>query len=181
MRFLLAAFISLWLAVPAAADQKDPRLEGLFELLRSAPNPAAAQQVEDQIWRIWLEHPHERTREATLIGISFMSQGQARLADLAFKEAIELSPEFAEAWNKRATLRYLTGDLEGSIADCAEVLKLEPRHFGALSGLGLIHMSLEQWDVAAGWFEQALAVYPQAPGMRQNLETARRNALGRKT
>ena len=121
------------------------------------------------------------TREATLIGISFMSQGQARLADLAFKEAIELSPEFAEAWNKRATLRYLTGDLEGSIADCAEVLKLEPRHFGALSGLGLIHMSLEQWDVAAGWFEQALAVYPQAPGMRQNLETARRNALGRKT
>lgn len=181
---VFAAFFALSLSLvgpPAAADQTDPRLDELFEKLQSAPDLEAAQPLDREIWRIWLEHPDTRTREVTLIGTSFMSGGQPALAEIAFNEAIRRHPDFAEAWNKRATLRYLTGDLDGSVADCAHVLKLEPRHYGAMSGLGQIEMRLKHWQGAARWFERALAVNPHMPGVEALLETARKKAAGEET
>lgn len=178
---VLAVLGLLAQAGPAAADQTDPRLDRLFQELRSAPDYAAAQPIDEQIWRIWLEHPDKRTRESVLIGVSFMNGGRIELAELAFKEAIERSPDFAEAWNKRATLRYLTGDLEGSVADCAQVIALEPRHYGALSGLGLIHAALKDWESAIRWYKAALAVNPHMPGIRAGLKFAEREFLGEET
>lgn len=185
MRLLLSAFaiICLTLLAPAtaSADQKDPRLDKLFSDLKAAPDPASARKIDDQIWRIWMQHPDERTRESLLIGISFMNGGRAELAELAFKEAIERDPEFAEAWNKRATLRFLNGDIPGSIADCAHVLKLEPRHFGALSGLGVMNAKIGDWKAAVHWYEQALMVHPQLPGIQAALKEAKRRMLGDET
>ena len=181
VRPLLAACLLVGLALPAAADQTDPRLDALFARLQAAPDAAAAQPIEAEIRRIWLEHPDKRTREVTLIGTGFLNGGRPQLAELAFKEAIQRSPDFAEAWNKRATLRYLVGDYTGSIEDCAHVLKLEPRHFGALAGLGHINMALKDWDAAIRWYKEALAVNPNMPGVIEVLEEARKKALGEET
>jgi tetratricopeptide (TPR) repeat protein len=157
------------------ADQNDPRLNYLFLQLKAAESAAAASEHEDKIWRIWLEHPDKRTREVILIGIAFMNRGEARLAELAFTEALERNPEFAEAWNKRATLRYMIGDLEGSVADCANVLKLEPRHYGAMAGLGMISASQKNWRRAAEWYKRALEIHPHFRGAKIGLENALEN------
>ena len=79
-------------------------------------------------------------------------------------------PEFAEGWNKRATVYYLAGEYRQSIADCAEVLKRNPRHFGALSGLGLIYMRLERYDEALAWSRKALEVNPNMLGVEFNIK-----------
>jgi len=85
---------------------------------------------------------------------------------------IALAPEWAEAWNKRATVRYLAADYPGSIADCRETLARTPYHFGALAGRGLCHMALEQYAPAAAMFRRALEVHPHLEGVRQNLRSA---------
>lgn len=175
------AFLAALFVLPAAADQRDPRLDGLFRDLQAAPDLAAAGPIADSIWRIWLEHPDDATQEALLLGAAYMNRGDARQAERAFNEAIERDPEFAEAWNKRATLRYLMGDLDGSVADCAQVLKLEPRHFGALAGLGMIHMAVEDWKGAVRWYEAALAANPHMPGVAAGLTEAKRRLKGDET
>ncbi len=168
-------------AAPCRADQFDPRLDDLFARLKTAPNLSASRKIETEIWGIWLQHPDAKVSEATQAGIGHMNAGEAEAAEADFTRAIERSPDYAEAWNKRATLRYFTGDFKGSVADCAQVLKLEPRHFGALSGLGMIHMAIEDWAGAARWFEEALKVNPHMPGVAASLAEARRRALGRET
>jgi tetratricopeptide (TPR) repeat protein len=85
---------------------------------------------------------------------------------------IVLAPDWAEAWNKRATVRYLATDYPGSIADCRETLARTPHHFGALAGQGLCHMALEQYAPAAAMFRRALEVHPHLEGVRQNLRSA---------
>ncbi|MEQ9124888.1 MAG: hypothetical protein RIM80_20245, partial [Alphaproteobacteria bacterium] len=95
---VFAAFFALSLpATPAAADQTDPRLDELFEKLQSAPDLEAAQPLDREIWRIWLEHPDTRTREVTLIGTSFMSGGQPARPHKALKQAIPPHPDIPEA------------------------------------------------------------------------------------
>ena len=164
---MIAGYMAL-ASVQAVADQKDPRLDDLFAKLQSPSTTVAeARRLDAQIWRIWLQHPDARTYEATQIGISAMNGGRARLAELAFTEAIDRHPDLAEAWNKRATLRFIIGDLDGAIKDCAEVLKLEPRHFGALSGLGQIFMAKQEWALARRWFEETLKVHPHLPAVEQ--------------
>jgi len=116
-----------------------------------------------------------------LIGMAFLQDGKADLAELSFNEAIQRHPDFAEAWNKRATFLFLKGDVAGSIADCAHVLELEPRHFGALSGLGLMYAQLQNWEAAVHWYEQALAIHPNLPGIRAGLKEATRRLKGDET
>ena len=185
MRKLAATltFLLMLGGVPGAAnaDQRDQRLDGLFDILRTAPDFQTGRQIEDQIWRIWLEHPDKKTQEAVLIGMTFMRQGKRDLAELSFKRAIDRDPEYAEAWNKRATLRFLADDYAGSIADCAQVLKLEPRHFGALAGLGLMYAQLNNWEASVHWYEQALAVHPNLPAVEAGLKEARRRLDGEET
>lgn len=165
----------------ATADQTDPRLDALFAGLKAAPGLARAQRLEAQIWRIWLQHPDAEAYKATQLGVAHMNRGDADAAERAFSRAIKRQPDFAEAWNKRATLRFFTGDLDGSVADCAQVLRLEPRHFGALAGLGMIFSALEDWPSAIHWFETALAVNPLMPGVEAGLAAARRRQKGEET
>lgn len=182
-RAVIAALALLLLLAPHAghADQTDPRLDALFSQLQTASDPAAAARIDAEIWRIWGRHRDQRAFETTVVGATFLSQGQTELAALAFTEAIDRAPDFAEAWNKRATLRYLTGDLEGSVADCIQVLRLEPRHYGALSGLGLIAMRKQDWQAAIRWFEAALALNPHMTGAQENIAEARKRWKGEET
>src|SRR5262249_58902220 len=85
---------------------------------------------------------------------------------------IETAPTFAEGWNKRATVRYMAENSPASIADCRETLARNPHHFGALSGQGLCHLMLGQFDEAALLFRRTLAVHPHLGSARNNLRTA---------
>lgn len=158
--------LALTILTPAAAsaDQTDPRLSGLFEKLRDAETFAIAHAVEQKIWVIWHEPPdHLEVSMAMDRGLRAMRESNHEEALAAFDDAVRLAPDFAEAWNKRATINYLLGDYGASIADVQQTLLLEPRHFGALSGLGLINLALGRKADALAAFEAALAVHPYLP------------------
>ena len=180
---LFAALSATIMLAPmhATADQNDPVLDGLFKQLQAAPNVHAGQALDREIWQAWLRHQDDRTESLLTLGASAMNRGRIDVAMGAFNEAIKRHPNFAEAWNKRATLKFFTGDLEGSVADCAQVLKLEPRHYGALSGLGMIYMTLEDWDGAIRWIEAALEINPHMPGARAALAEARKKFAAEET
>jgi tetratricopeptide (TPR) repeat protein len=91
----------------------------------------------------------------------------------AFTRVIERQPDFAEGWNKRATVYFLIGDFDQSLADCDETLKRNPDHFGALSGCGMIYAQREELERAVEYFERALAVNPNLQGIEQGLALVR--------
>lgn len=167
------------LAAPSAwADQRDPRLDGLFVRLKAAPDAATAAPVATEIWRIWGETPDETDADLMARGIRAMNGGDAVTAGAAFDLLILRAPEFAEAWNKRATLRYLQDDDAGSVADIRRTLALEPRHFGALSGLALILERQERTEAALESLKAALAINPFLPGGRERLDALAERAAG---
>lgn len=171
--------LSLVLAsVSARADQNAPELPGLFDQLLGAASGSQASEVESQIWQHWLQAPDEAS-EFLLSQVSqAMNVGQLQLALKLSTQLIDGSPKFAEAWNKRATVHYLMGDNTSSVADIGETLALEPRHFGAISGLGLIFMREKNMEAAVDAFEQVLAISPASNSARSSAERAR-NELGR--
>jgi tetratricopeptide (TPR) repeat protein len=111
-------------------------------------------------------------------GLEQMQDREVDAAIQTFSEVIRRKPEFAEGWNKRATLYYVRGDLEKSLADCDEVMKRSPVHFGALSGYGLIYLQLGQPERALQYFERALAVDPNLDQIQAAFD-ALREALDR--
>jgi tetratricopeptide (TPR) repeat protein len=175
------AVIAFWLlsvlAPPLAADQKDPRLPGLFAALAAAPSPELAQPVELRIWEIWFEHGDPVILKLMENAVLAMAVDDFATAERALNQVVVLAPDYAEGWNRRATLYFLTGRIDASLADIATVLALEPRHFGALSGQGLCHLAKDQLPEAAAAFEEALAVNPQMQGARSNLD-ALKDLLG---
>jgi tetratricopeptide (TPR) repeat protein len=171
--FILAI---VWLATavaggyPALADQKDPRLDALFEQLQTAGSHAEAQVIEAQIWLIWMDAKDGPTDTLMQLGLAAMQSGNLPGALELFDAVTVQKPDFAEGWNKRATVLYMLGAYDRSAEDVAKVLALEPRHFGALAGLGLIDMERDRPDAAMESFEKALKLNPQMPGVKQRLE-----------
>ncbi|NDG45446.1 MAG: hypothetical protein EBY36_12270, partial [Gammaproteobacteria bacterium] len=132
-------------ALQARADQNDPRLNDLFAELKTQANQERADAITGEIWSIWREIDDPASADALEKGVRAMSSRQYRTAYQYFTEVIERSPDFAEGWNKRATLLYLVDSYDESIQDIKETLRREPRHFGALSGLGLIFLKQHQF------------------------------------
>jgi len=176
MRFLIAIFV-LWAVIvsapPVLADQNAPQLQELFQQLHDAPDPNAARRIERRIWVLWTRHEDSAVSELMKTGLGQMEKRDYGSALETFEEMVALAPDFAEAWNKRATVEWLLGNYQASLTDIDRTLSLEPRHFGALSGRGLVYISLEKWDLALEAFQDALAVYPQMIGPRVNSEAIR--------
>ena len=170
---------SVWLMPPAQADQTNPALNTLFTKLQSEDGGALAPELTAKIWLIWHQTSDLTVERHLRSGIAAMNAGDFALAANEFDTVVTLAPNFAEGWNKRATLRFITGQYRESIADCGKVLELEPRHFGALSGLGLIHAQLGEDTEALLWFEQAVKVNPHMPGAQQNIETIKNRLRGK--
>ena len=166
-------------AGPAAADQNDPRLGLLFDRLLEAPDPGAAQEVAAGIWQIWFETDDAAVRILMKDAAGAMGRGDARTAMRAYDQVVAIAPGFAEGWNMRATLNYMIGAYESSLADIEKTLMLEPRHFGALSGRGLVYTELKDWELALHAFEQALKVHPRMPGARISAEAIRQTLENR--
>lgn len=176
---VVAGMLSL-LAAPALADQKDERLDRLFEKLAAAPDDTQAHAVEMAIWKVWMQPKTAGVKVLLRTGIQDMEDGENESAEQNFSAAIELEPDFAEAWNKRATVRYMMGNYAGSIQDIEHTLSLESRHFGALSGLGLIYDALDEKRAAIEAFRAALEINPHMPGIRDRLKRLVLEVEGRK-
>lgn len=152
------------------AAQDDPRLEGLFESLLQPLEAEEARLVEVMIWRIWGEIDDPKIERLLDYGTQAMALGAYDRALMNFNAVVELAPEMSEAWNKRATLHYLMGNYPESIVDIERTLALEPRHFGALSGLGLVHLALDNDEQALEAFEAGLKVNPHMPGPKAHAQ-----------
>jgi tetratricopeptide (TPR) repeat protein len=136
------------------------------------PDPVRAARAAAALWQMW--HRSGRPALDALLrdGIEAMERRALAEADTLFTRLIEAAPEFAEGWNKRATVRYLARDYAGSIADCRCTLARNPNHFGALSGQALCHLALGEYREAADLCRRALVVHPHLDGTRANLRTA---------
>ena len=132
--WLLSLFFLLFLSASAFADQNDVRLAELFRSLKSTESVSIASVFESKIWHIWMEHYDSEVESAMFQGVEAMKLQQFEQAFAHFSLLIKLAPDYAEGWNKRATVLYLMGRFKESEADVMRTLKLEPRHFGALSG-----------------------------------------------
>jgi tetratricopeptide (TPR) repeat protein len=178
LRACLAAFIGLILAagVHAQNNGSTTMLDTLFDKLQTATDPSAIQSLEAAIWEQWTTVPGDVQRQLMMRGIAEMEQQELESAAGTFTKLIELSPELSEAWNKRATVRWLMGNFPGSLADICETIKREPRHFGAYSGLGMIRAQMNEPARAAAAFQLAKKYNPHIMGLDAEIE--RLKALG---
>lgn len=161
MRYLKIIILLLTLTPAlAVADQSNPALNDLFRSLQ-VTTATKARDIESKIWSLWVVHDSNPDATGMMrLGIQMMQANQLSEAGLVFSRLIDTQPDFAEAWNKRATVRYMLGDHDGSKADIVEVLEREPRHFGALSGLAMIHMQNGNLKGALNAYEAALLINP---------------------
>jgi len=146
--------------LPKVGADRTKGLDFLFGALKAAPDEASAKHVEARIWAIWLQTPSDT---AALLMARAKAAIDVQQTDVALKlldAVIKLRPDYTEAWNRRATLYYLKNDYGRSLADIQQVLIREPRHFGALAGLGMIMHDLGDDKRALDAFRKALAVNP---------------------
>ena len=142
------------------ANDRDTRLNQLFNELK-VNKAKVASIVEQEIWSLWSTHPTDEKLTARLEeGSMFVRNQQPKRAREIFTEVINLDENWAEAWNKRATVLYMLGEYQKSQEDIDKVLELEPRHFGALAGQGMVNIKLKNYEKAIRSYEEAQEIYP---------------------
>ena len=158
--------------LPKVGADRTKGLDFLFGALKAAPDEASARHVEARIWAMWMQTPSDT---AALLMSRAKTAMDAQKTDVALKlldSVIKLRPDYTEAWNRRATLYYLKNDYVHSMQDIQPVLIREPRHFGALVGLGMIMQEVGDDKRALEAFRKALAVNPhleKVPDMVKSL------------
>ena len=147
-------------AGPNAPTRADPELDALFMQLAQAEDQQQAAPIEQAIWARWADSGSPTVNILLERANAAETAGDAELAERFLDQASDLAPDYAETWNRRANLYYSTDDYPGAIAAIQETLKREPRHFGALAGLGLIYEELGQQRQALEAFRAALVIHP---------------------
>ncbi len=177
-RIVSLAFTScIGMGMPAAADQHDPSLEPLMTELKTVRTAEAARPIEQRIWTIWGKSGGAAVDTLMEQGIARLNEGNNDAALGLFDRIVQLAPDFAEGWNKRATTLYAMGLFERSMQDIDKVPALEPRHFGALSGLGLCNIRLGNDKAALAAFQHAAALDPNLPGVQANVEALKKRLI----
>lgn len=170
MKKLLIVSFLFFFSSSILADQKDSRLNTLFEKLYLSSSNLESSIIISDIWEIWsiIENPNVQQlyNKAKLQ----MDNGEFQSAIQLFTKVININPEFAEAWNKRATTYFLMGDFDKSISDIEKTLILEPRHFGALDGLAEIYLLKKDLIKAAATYEKILKIIPSSKKSKDRLE-----------
>jgi tetratricopeptide (TPR) repeat protein len=207
-RRLTALLAALLLAAPAAAQilEREPalqalkapdaaeRLRGVVGIARHGRMPDAPALIaalrdpdervraaaEQALWIVWSRSGKPEVDKLFVQGLDEMNGGRLDDGIATFSRVIELAPEFAEGWNKRATLYFLAGDYRRSLADCDEVMKRNPAHFGALAGYGQIYLRLDQPEQALEYFKRALAVNPNMTGVEIQIRLIEHSLAQRK-
>ncbi|MGY8708525.1 tetratricopeptide repeat protein [Bradyrhizobium sp. 18BD] len=158
---------------------RSKNLDFLFGALKAAPDEASARHVEARIWAIWIQTPSDT---ASLLMARAKTAVDAKKIEVAIKlldAVIKLRPDYIEAWNRRATLYYMQNDYGRSLADIREVLIREPRHFGALAGLGMIMQEVGDEKRALEAYRKALAVNPHLEKIPEQVKALTEKVEGR--
>jgi tetratricopeptide (TPR) repeat protein len=169
-------------AQPPDKLPKVPRgqdIEFLFGALKAAPNAEAAKAVEGRIWALWMISPSDT---ATLLMSRVRTAAEAKNFDLAVQlldAIVVLRPDYVEAWNRRATIHYMRKDFTRSIEDIRQTLAREPRHFGAMAGLGLIMQELGEDKRALDVYRKAIEVNPHMPKIPDLIKSLTEKVEGR--
>lgn len=150
----------------AVAQQPSPELDTLFAKLRAPDVGSEALRIEPKIWSLWMQGGTAADNDKLALATQSMNIGAFDLADQQMTELLATSANFPEVWNKRATLYFMMGRLDDSLADIVKVLDLEPRHFGALSGRGMIYQRQGKNAEALAAFKEALSMNPNMVGAR---------------
>ena len=164
---------------PKTSAERTKSLDFLFGALKAAPDDESARHVESRIWALWMQTPSDT---AALLMLRARAAMEAQQMDVALKlldAVIKLRPDYIEGWNRRATLYYMQNDYARSLADIAQVLSREPRHFGALAGLGMIMQDLGEDKRALEAFRKALAVNPHLEKVPDLVKTLSDKVEGR--
>jgi tetratricopeptide (TPR) repeat protein len=165
--------------LPNVGADRTRGLDFLFGALKAAPDEASAKHVEARIWALWMQTPSDT---AALLMARAKAAMDAKQTDVALKlldAVVKLRPEYVEAWNRRATLYYMQNDYTHSLEDIEQVLSREPRHFGALAGLGMIMQDLGDDKRALDAFRKALAVNPYLEKVPELVKTLTEKVEGR--
>ena len=142
------------------ANTINDQLNKLFDDLKIS-SESSSFLIEQKIWKLWSTHPNDEKLTTLLAeGSAAVNNNQLTEAINIFTTVIELDPNWAEAWNKRATVFYLVGQFQKSQDDIDKVLNLEKRHFGALAGQGLVNIQLKNFEKAIKSYQKALEIYP---------------------
>ena len=163
---VMMPWLFLLLAVQVALSDgrssiNDEELGLLFNQLLEIQSPSEADEITLKIWEIWTNDAETEFGQSTMLeGVSLMNRNSLVAAEELFSELIRVSPDYIEAWNKRATVRYMMGQLENSLNDVYVVLSKEPKHFGAMSGLGLIMIQRENFEGALSAYKKLIAIHP---------------------
>ena len=157
--------ISLFFFSSVNAEERNNKLDKLFDELKNTKDESSAQVIENEIWEIWSIHPSDdrrgfRLTELLIQGTRLMNMRELSKAYELFTKVITVESDWAEAWNKRATVLYLMKQYESSLADIEITLVLEPRHFGALSGQALNYIELNLYEKAIESYKAAQKIYP---------------------
>ena len=143
------------------SEDRNLKLDQLFDQLKNSNSISKALEIEIKIWNIWSTHPtQEKLTQSLEKGSDLMSKGELVSAYKIFSTIIDFAPEWAEGWNKRATVLYLMGRYNDSLNDIEEVFKRESRHFGALSGQGLVQTKLGNYEKAIKSYQAVQKIYP---------------------
>jgi tetratricopeptide (TPR) repeat protein len=173
LSMLCAIVLLTGMAAPGAVAQTAPlqppgseagartkALDDLFARLKATKAQDDGDEIVTQIWKLWQRSGNEKLDAAMEQAMLLMGQGLGSLAMPILDEIVAEKPDWAEGWNKRATVLYLMGEHDRSLADIDRVLALEPRHFGAIAGIGLIRIAKGEMREALAAFRRALAINP---------------------
>ena len=154
------------------AEERDNKLDKLFTQLKNTKDLSSAQVIENEIWEIWSVHPSDdrrgfRLTELLTQGTRLMNMRELSKAYKLFTQIIAVEPDWAEAWNKRATTLYLMDQYQSSLDDIKITLTLEPRHFGALSGQALNYIELKEYEKAIKSYRDVQKIYPIMDGAKK--------------
>ena len=151
----------LFSAASTLFSQSNEKIEVLLDELALAQSSNEALSIRKQIWSLWLDgYKDQKNKQKIDFALKLFNSGDLEKADRAFSEIIKLEPGYVEGWNKRATLKFLLGDFNRSLLDIQEVLKRQPRHFGAISGSGLIHMHNKNFKDAYNSYKKLSQIDP---------------------
>jgi tetratricopeptide (TPR) repeat protein len=152
------------------ADTLPSRLTGLFRELSAQEPVKPVEEIEDQIWALWVSHEDKLAEETMAAAVDAISSGELQKAKPLLDYLVGKHPDWAEAWNKRATLAFIEKRDADSLLDIAQTLRLEPRHFGAISGFGNICLRNGHLNEARAAFQIALAINPHMEELRDMVE-----------
>jgi tetratricopeptide (TPR) repeat protein len=167
---LVMSGILLSFSISVYGDQSDARLSELFITLQNSQNDTELQEAETMIWEIWHQSGEEEIDHLMAEAAKATGKGELEIAESLYTQVVQKAPEFSEGWNRRATVRFYKNDYDSSLEDIKRTLILEPRHFGAFWGLGMILGSKLEYSKAIAAFERLLELKPNARDAKPRIE-----------